>query len=153
VPRHEITAVKRRALDALRRAGLGGEILGHIVARLAVFLRMAALTQALVEGLQIAVVAQKPSVVPQERARQRPLQILCLVTGRALCALPLLFVLVTLEAALHGRQRGLSGLDDAGVARHALPANARHRQMAIMIDRYLSVRALGRDGEAGKQIC
>jgi hypothetical protein len=69
MPGHEVTAVKGHALHTFRRARLGREVLGHVVARLAVLLSMAALTQALVEGLQITVVAQEPSVVAQERAR------------------------------------------------------------------------------------
>jgi hypothetical protein len=62
--------MKRSALDPFRRACLRGQILGDVVARLAVFLSMAALAQALVEDGQITMVAEEARVMPQERTGQ-----------------------------------------------------------------------------------
>jgi hypothetical protein len=75
-----------------------------------------------------------------------------LVARRALGPLPLLFVLVALKAAGHRRKRGLAGLDHSGVASHALSADGRQRQMSVVIDGNLAVRAFGRSLQAGQQL-
>ena len=123
--------------------------LSHVVARLALGLRVAVLAQACLLALchRIAVVAQEGVVVLQEGHGQRVAECLRLVTRRALAALPLLRVLVAAEALAHRRQRRALRIDDAGVTRHALAADLRHGEVLVVVDRDVSARARRRRGE------
>jgi len=96
-------------------------------------------------GHHIAVVTQEPGIVLQERGRHRATQRFGLVTRGALTSIPLLGVLVAGEALAHGRQRRALCVDHARVARDALPANFRHCEVLVVVDRDLAARAHGFD--------
>jgi hypothetical protein len=125
----EVTAVHQRAFERGWTATLDGEVLAHVMAVVAALLRMTGLAERSRLSRSRAVPALECVVMPHERAGKEALHVLALVAGRALGALPLLAVLVTVEAAVHGRIRRLGWLGDTGVAADALPPHLGQRQV------------------------
>jgi hypothetical protein len=146
---HEITTVHLTGFDLLGAPFFDSQILRHVVTRLTLGLRVAALAELslLALGHDATMVAQEAGIVLQERDGHRTPQRFGIVARRALGLSPLLFVLVTAEALAHRRQSRSLRVHYARVARYALPANFRHGQVLIVIDGDLAARARRRTGQ------
>ncbi len=106
----------------------------HVVAIVALLLRVTALANSRLTLSFRPVQRQKAAVVTNERAGHELFDFECVVTGTALPAVELLLVLVTLEAAVHrGEKRALLP-HHAAVARHALTADAAHLQVSLVVE-------------------
>jgi len=148
---HEITAVHLARLDLFGPARFNLQILSHIVTRLALRLRMAALAKLrlLALGHHAPVMTQEAGVVFEERHRHRASERFGLVTRSALGLRPLLLVFMTREALAHGRQGRPFRVDHPRVTRHALAANFRHGQVLVVVNRDLTARPYRRDRQHG----
>jgi hypothetical protein len=103
VPREEVAAVLKSALDALRTSSLDRNALRHVVTIVAVRFFVTRATELSISSSFVAVTSREASLVLQKGDRKRKGKIPPLVTGGALPLLPLLRVLVTGEALLHRR--------------------------------------------------
>ena len=141
VPNHEVSAMHEVSLDACGTPSLDREMLGNVVAVVALRLRVACLTQALFVRCKLTVPAHEATLVAQERLRQDAIEIAGLVARPTLAAIPLLLVLVAGEALAHRWHAGGSHLNDARMAGHALTLDLGHPQVLIVVERDFSVRA------------
>jgi hypothetical protein len=140
VANDEIAAVNLARLDPLRPACLDRQLLREVVAGLAVRLGVTALAERPLLRDLTAMVLQKGGVVTQEAQRQSAREVACCVARAAFRALPLLGVLMALEALAHARQRGALFADDPGVTRNALAPKPLERKVLLVIEADLAAR-------------
>jgi hypothetical protein len=139
---HEVAPVHEVSLHGFRLAALHAQILRRVVAAFAIGLRVTSLAELLLLYGVGSVVLHEVAFVSQERLRQHAPDLGQRVTRCTLPAVPLLFVLMTAETLVHGRQARSARFHDARVTRHALSKGAFQRQMSIVIEGDAAVRML-----------
>jgi hypothetical protein len=138
----EITPVDEGSLDLLRSTAFDREVLRGVVAVVALLLGMTRLAQLAVFGGELAVVARKFGVVPQERAWRSARQITRRMTRGARSHLPFCLVLMARKATRHWWKWRTAGLDHPGVTRHALALDLLHCQVPGVVEADRVVRGL-----------
>src|SRR5450432_499554 len=119
MPSHEIGAMLEVRRHGFRSAALDAQILRCVVATVAVGLRVAGLTQALLLHGFGSVVLHEVAFMAQKGSGKRAFYVRERMTRRALPEIPLRFMLVAAEALLHRRQARSTRLDDARMTRDA----------------------------------
>jgi len=135
MPHQEVSSVHESSFDRLGAPLLDGEALADVVAPIAIRLCVTGLAELLLLRRGRSVSADEIPFVPEEGPRHQLNEILPLVAWRALSPIPLCLVLVAFQALLHRWDARRIVFDDARVARHALTAEIREREMTVVIER------------------
>jgi hypothetical protein len=134
MPSQKIATVDELSLDAFRTAPLDREVLRHVMAVVALRLRVARLAELLFLLCELTVSPGKSLIMRQKRLRQRPLEVRLHVTRHTFALVPLLLVLMAGQTLAHRRQGVPRFPHHARMARHALPLERLHRQMPIVVE-------------------
>ncbi len=134
VTREEVRRVRPLPLEGFGVALLYETRLCHVVAVVALLLRVAALAELrLSRGIR-SVQCEEATVVTNERTGDQLLDLQRIVTGRARSSVEFLLVLVTLKTAIHRREKSTLRSHHAAVAGHALPSDPLHPQVLLVVE-------------------